>query len=85
MKDNRKTTKLTKTLFIIYMIALFWIIIFKFDIPFSKLGYMRSINLISFSESLIVNNRLDFSEMLMNAVIFIPLGIYLSVLFIDGP
>lgn len=81
MKDKSTTNKSTKTLFIIYMIALFWIIIFKFNIPFSNLGYMRSINLIPFSESLIINNKLDLSEMVMNAVIFIPLGIYLGVLF----
>ncbi len=76
-----KTNNLTKILFIIYMIALFWIIIFKFDIPFSNLGYMRSINLIPFSESLIINDKLDFREMIKNAVIFLPLGIYLEILF----
>lgn len=81
MRDNSKTNKLTKTLFVIYIIALFWIIIFKFDIPFSKLSYLRSINLVPFSDSLIVNNKLNFSELLMNAVIFIPLGIYCGVLF----
>ena len=69
MKDDNKTNNLTKILFIIYMIALFWIIIFKFDIPFSNLGYMRSINLIPFSESLIINDKLDFREMIMNVVI----------------
>ncbi len=79
--DDNKTNNLTKILFIIYMIALFWIIIFKFDIPFSNLGYMRSINLIPFSESLIINDKLNFREMIMNAVIFLPLGIYLEILF----
>ncbi len=81
MNDDNKTNNLTKILFIIYMIALFWIIIFKFDIPFSNLGYMRSLNLIPFSESLIINDKLDFREMIMNVVIFIPLGIYLEILF----
>lgn len=81
MKEDSKTNKLTKILFIIYLIALFWIIIFKFGIPFSNLGYMRSVNLIPFSESLIINGKLDFSEIVMNAVIFIPLGIYVEALF----
>ena len=81
MKEESKTNKLTKILFVIYLIALFWIIIFKFDIPFSNLGYMRSVNLIPFSESLIINGKLDFKEMVMNAVIFIPLGIYVEALF----
>lgn len=81
MKEDSKTNKLTKILFTIYLVALFWIIIFKFDIPFSNLGYMRSVNLIPFSESLIINGKLDFREMVMNAVIFIPLGIYVEALF----
>lgn len=80
MKDDSKTNKLTKVLFVIYLIALLWIIIFKFDIPFSKLGYMRSINLIPFSESLIINGKLDFREIIMNVVIFMPFGIYSGIL-----
>lgn len=79
MKNDSKTNKLTKVLFVIYLIALLWIIVFKFDIPFSKWGYMRSINLIPFSEPLIINGKLDFSEIIMNIVIFMPLGIYSSI------
>ncbi|MEG2353871.1 MAG: VanZ family protein [Clostridium sp.] len=78
MKD---TNKITKILFVIYLIALFEIIIFKLEIPFTSMGYLRSINLIPFSESLIVNGAIDFSEILMNMIIFIPLGIYVEMLF----
>ncbi|WP_304341192.1 VanZ family protein [Metaclostridioides mangenotii] len=81
MKDNNKTNKLTNVLFIIYLIALFWIIVFKFNVQFSYMGNMRSINLIPFSESLIINGKLHFSEIIMNVVIFLPLGIYVGILF----
>jgi len=81
MKDNNKTNKLTNVLFIIYLIALFWIIVFKFNVQFSYMGNMRSINLIPFSESLIINGKLHFSEIIMNVVIFIPLGVYAGILF----
>ncbi|MBZ2175601.1 VanZ family protein [Schnuerera sp. xch1] len=81
MKDKGKNIKLTKVLFFIYLISVFWIIVFKLSLPFSELGYMRSINLIPFSESLIINGRLDFSEIIMNVVIFIPIGIYSEILF----
>ena len=81
MKDNNKANKLTNVLFIIYLIALFWIIVFKFNLPFSHMGTMRSINLIPFSESLILNGKLAFSELIMNVVIFVPLGIYVGVIF----
>ena len=81
MKDDSKANKLTKVLFLIYLIALFWIIVFKFNLPFSNLGYMRSINLIPFNESLIINGKLDFREIIMNIAIFMPLGIYSGILF----
>jgi glycopeptide antibiotics resistance protein len=77
MKDN----KLTGVLFIIYLIALFWIIILKFNIPFSHMGSIRRMNLIPFSESLNLNGKLNFGEMIMNIVIFVPLGMYSGILF----
>ncbi|MGL4741270.1 MAG: VanZ family protein [Sarcina sp.] len=77
----KNTSKITKVLFIIYLITLFEIIVFKLEIPFTRMGNLRSINLIPFSESLIVNEAIDFSEILMNMIIFIPLGIYIEMLF----
>ncbi len=81
MKDNNKTNKLTNVLFIIYLIALFWIIVFKFNVRLPSLRNMRSINLIPFSEPLILNGKIAFSEIIMNVVIFVPLGIYAGILF----
>ena len=81
MKDSSKITKTTKILFIVYLIAIFEIIVFKLEIPFSGMGYLRNINLIPFYESLIVNGKIDFSEIFMNMIIFIPLGIYTEMLF----
>ena len=81
MKDNNKTSKLTLVLFIIYLIALFWILLFKLGVHFSYMGISRSVNLIPFSEPLILNGKIDFGEMIMNVIIFIPLGIYAGILF----
>jgi glycopeptide antibiotics resistance protein len=81
MKDNNKTNKLTNALFIIYLIALFWIIVFKFNVRLPPLRNMRSINLIPFSEPLILNGKIAFSEIIMNVVIFVPLGMYAGILF----
>jgi glycopeptide antibiotics resistance protein len=78
MKD--KVNKVTKLLFAIYLIALVWIILFKLSFSFEELGHMRSINLIPFNESLVLNNKLDFSEIIMNVIIFMPLGIYIGIL-----
>lgn len=78
--DNNTANKLTKVLFIIYLVALLWILVFKLGVRFSYMGNRR-VNLIPFSEPLILNGKIDFGEMILNAVIFVPLGIYAGVLF----
>lgn len=79
--EINKTNKVTNILFVIYLIAVFEIIVFKLELPFRNIGYLRNINLIPFNESLIVNGKIDFSEIIMNMVIFIPLGIYVEIIF----
>jgi glycopeptide antibiotics resistance protein len=79
-KDNNSTNKLTVVLFVIYLIALFWILLFKLGVRFSYMEN-RNVNLIPFSEFLILNGKIDFGELIMNVVIFVPLGIYAGILF----
>jgi glycopeptide antibiotics resistance protein len=84
-RGNRKdssniTNKLTHALFIIYLIALFWILVFKLGVRFSYMGN-RSVNLIPFGEPLISNGKIDVGEIILNVVIFVPLGIYTGMLF----
>jgi len=81
MNDNKKLNRLTYILLGVYLIAIVWILLFKLGVHFSNMGIRRSINLIPFSEPLILNGKLDFSEMIMNVLIFVPLGIYAGILF----
>ncbi len=78
MKPQRPA--LMWTLFVIYLAVMTWIVLFKFAVSADQLPYIRSLNLIPFQESLIVNDRPDLSEIIMNGVVFLPFGIYLSVL-----
>ncbi|MBT2158015.1 glycopeptide resistance protein VanZ1 [Clostridioides difficile] len=73
---------ITKGLFIVYIIILTWIILFKLQFDISSLETMnlRSINLVPFAGSLIINNRVDISEIILNVVIFVPFGIYVCML-----
>ncbi|MCG8256907.1 glycopeptide resistance protein VanZ1, partial [Clostridioides difficile] len=59
-----------------------WIILFKLQFDISSLETMnlRSINLIPFAGSLIINNRVDISEIILNVAIFVPFGIYVCML-----
>jgi glycopeptide antibiotics resistance protein len=74
-KFNNVTNRLTQVLFIIYLMAICWILLFKLGVRFSYMG-KRSVNLIPFSESLILD-----SENILNVLVFVPLGIYAGILF----
>ena len=73
-KVNRTTNKVTTVLFIIYLTAIFWILLFKLGVRFSYMEN-RSVNLAPFSEPI------DRGEIILNVVIFVPLGMYAGVLF----
>lgn len=77
--------KVTITLSGIYLIILTWIILFKMQLSMSDFGHIRSVNLIPFDASVIVNGKMDFDEIINNAIAFIPIGVYTGMLFPDWP
>jgi glycopeptide antibiotics resistance protein len=72
--------KATNVLLIIYLLVLVWILLFKLGVRFSYMEN-RSVNLIPFREFLLFHIKIDRSELILNVVIFIPLGIYAGVLY----
>jgi glycopeptide antibiotics resistance protein len=79
-RNGRYTTStVTKALFTIYLLALSWILLLKLGVRFTYMGN-RSVNLIPFGEPLISNGKTDVSEIILNVMIFVPLGIYAGVL-----
>ena len=79
-KDFAKKNTLTTVLFIIYLVILCWILLLKLGVRFSYMEN-RNVNLVPFREYLISHGKIDFAENILNAVIFIPLGVYTGVLF----
>ena len=75
-----KYKKITSILFIVYFMMLTWIIVFKMELSMSNLVAERSINLIPFKESVIVNGKVSFSEIINNAIVFIPIGVFTAML-----
>ena len=65
---------------IVYLLVLSWIILFKLQFSFSALDHIREINLIP-GASVIVNGKVDFDEIINNAIVFIPVDAYFSMLF----
>lgn len=65
--------KLTFVLFIIYVLALIWLVLFKLQFSFDHIERVRVINMIPLNKSV-------FSEVDDNIRIFVPLGIYICML-----
>lgn len=78
-KDDTKANKLTIVLLIAYLIALCWILLFKLSVRFSYMAN-RKVNLVPFREFFFYG-KMDLGEIIMNVVIFVPLGIYAGILF----
>lgn len=85
MDPHNRHKKMTIILSFIYLIILTWIIVFKLSFSLSSLPHLRGVNLIPFSESVIVNGKLDISEIILNILVFVPLGVYISMLKPDWP
>lgn len=84
MKDIRphKIT-LTHILFILYCLFIVWSVLFKMSFSFSEIPEMtrpRSINFIPFYYECDISIRFHIQEVLMNAVLFFPFGVYLKML-----
>ena len=71
LKVNNVTNRLTTVLFIIYLIALCWILLLKLGVRFSYME-KRKVDLIPFSDPLILNGTVDFIVIFIIFVIFVP-------------
>lgn len=78
------STRLTKVIFIFYLIFLTWVILLKMDITdifyrIQSTSY-RSVNLIPFAGTAVYNGHLDYLEIGLNVCIFLPYGLYLRAI-----
>lgn len=78
MKRKRKIC--VPVLFLIYLVLLVWIILFKLQFNISDLDTVRSINLIPFYYDKEIGAGFHVKEVLENLLIFAPMGIYLQML-----
>lgn len=77
---NTQTKRITVLLFIIYLLILSWILLLKLGVHFSYIT-TRSINLIPFKAPTILNGHIDKGEMILNVIVFFPVGVYVAMLF----
>lgn len=81
MAVNSKPNRITFGLFFIYLAVLFWIIVLKMSVHFTYMGQQRSINFIPYNQPLMINGKADLGEIILNALVFVPMGVYVSILF----
>lgn len=79
--SNKGTTRLTRLLFIVYLIGLSWIIVFKLGAPFKHGWHTRHINLVPFKRPPALQGAISFTEIVLNILAFVPFGLYNSILF----
>ncbi|MFX4262501.1 VanZ family protein [Pelotomaculum propionicicum] len=79
IKSEKRNT-LTLVLFAIYLLALTWLILFKLQFSIAVMDEGRIINLIPLLGSFDYNGVIRFSEIRVNILAFIPLGIYICML-----
>lgn len=77
MKKIINNSKITTYLFVIYLLFLSWIILFKMQFSLQSWGILRNINLIPYAAS---GPRFEITY---NIIAFIPFGIYINMLKCD--
>lgn len=77
---NKRQLTITRILLFIYFIILTWVIVFKMRTDFEGFAGFRRINLIPFQASVVINGRIDMSEIYLNIFAFVPFGMYISIL-----
>lgn len=80
MKKRQTLSRLVPVLFLLYLVVLVWIILFKLSFSIRELNTIRSVNLIPFYYADFAGTRFHFKEVLENVLIFAPFGIYLCML-----
>jgi glycopeptide antibiotics resistance protein len=79
-KENTGANRLTAALLLVYLVALGWILLLKLGVRFSYMK-TRRVSLIPFREYLVYHSRMDKSQIVLNILVFVPLGIYIGILF----
>lgn len=76
-KTSAKT--ITRILSLLYLLILVWILVFKMGVRFSYMEE-RSVNLVPFGASQSRNGSFGTAEVILNMLIFVPVGVYAAAL-----
>ncbi len=70
-----------KVLLVVYVVVLVWIILFKMQVSFDVFdSTLRSVNLVPLAGALVVNGAVNYGEVVLNMLVFVPFGLYVGAL-----
>lgn len=78
-RSGSRTHSLLVVLFVVYLVLLAWVVLWKLEVPFIGMGDLRHIKLVPFA----ANGIYDASsplEVVANIVLFLPFGAYSALL-----
>lgn len=78
-EGHQKLYYITISLFMVYLLFLVWVIMFKLEFSLAGIDQVREYNFIPFHYEGGRNTGFHFSEVINNMLIFIPVGIYLCL------
>lgn len=81
---NEKKSKALLVVFSIYLALLVWCILFKFALRPEEIPHLRGINLIPYAASVVVNGKVQISEIIENMLVFLPFGLCISAFYPDS-
>ena len=81
---NEKKSKALLVVFGIYLALLVWCILFKFALRPEEIPHLRGINLIPYAAAVVVNGKVQISEIIENMLVFLPFGLCISAFYPDS-
>lgn len=76
----KRAHRFTVMLLVVYVLVILWIMLFKLGVRFSYMD-QRTVNLRPFRGLYTAGERLVWSELILNVLVFIPLGLYVGALY----
>ncbi len=82
---RKRSHAFAAALFVVYGLALAWVILFKMQFSLEIAGTMRSVNLIPLAGAMVVNGVASYTEVVQNVFAFVPFGLFMGMLVGSRP
>ncbi len=85
MRNGLERQRITVVFFVIYLVMLVWVLLFKMQFSLAYLPHVRTLNLVPYAASAMANGAVDVSEIIQNALVYVPFGLYAGLFLRNRP